>query len=95
MNIAFGAPMIAVDTHIFRVSNRIPLAPGKTPLEVERGLEKIIPARLQTACASLADPAWPVCLQGAPARMRTLPDRRSLPMAGQAGLIYLGRIARR
>lgn len=43
MNIAFGAPTIAVDTHIFRVSNRIPLAPGKTPLEVERGLEKIIP----------------------------------------------------
>jgi endonuclease-3 len=43
MNIAFGAPLIAVDTHIFRVSNRIPLARGKTPLEVERGLEKIIP----------------------------------------------------
>jgi endonuclease-3 len=43
LNIAFGAPMIAVDTHIFRVSNRIPLAVGKTPLEVERGLEKIIP----------------------------------------------------
>jgi endonuclease III len=43
MNIAFGAPVIAVDTHIFRVSNRIPLAAGKTPVEVERGLEKIIP----------------------------------------------------
>ncbi|MGH6796040.1 MAG: endonuclease III [Methylocella sp.] len=43
MNIAFGAPTIAVDTHIFRVSNRIPLAAGKAPLEVERGLEKIIP----------------------------------------------------
>jgi endonuclease III len=44
MNIAFGAPTIAVDTHIFRVSNRIPLAPGKTPLEVERGLEAVVPA---------------------------------------------------
>jgi endonuclease III len=44
MNTAFGAPAIAVDTHIFRVSNRIPLAAGKTPFEVERGLEKIIPA---------------------------------------------------
>jgi endonuclease-3 len=44
LNIAFGAPAIAVDTHIFRISNRIPLAVGKTPLEVERGLEKIIPA---------------------------------------------------
>ncbi|VTZ26751.1 Endonuclease III [Methylocella tundrae] len=43
LNIAFGAPTIAVDTHIFRVSNRIPLAPGKTPLDVERGLERIIP----------------------------------------------------
>jgi endonuclease-3 len=43
LNIAFGAPAIAVDTHIFRLSNRIPLAAGKTPLEVERGLEKIIP----------------------------------------------------
>jgi endonuclease III len=44
MNTAFGAPLIAVDRHIFRVSNRIPLAAGRTPLEVERGLEKIIPA---------------------------------------------------
>ncbi len=43
LNIAFGLPTIAVDTHIFRVSNRIPLAAGKTPLDVERGLEKIIP----------------------------------------------------
>jgi endonuclease-3 len=43
MNTAFGTPAIAVDTHIFRVSNRIPLAVGKTPIEVERGLEKIIP----------------------------------------------------
>jgi len=45
MNIAFGEPTIAVDTHIFRVSNRIPLAIGKTPLAVEQGLEKIIPAQ--------------------------------------------------
>ncbi|MET0606990.1 MAG: endonuclease III [Beijerinckiaceae bacterium] len=44
LNIAFHQPTIAVDTHLFRVSNRIPLAPGKNPLEVERGLEKIIPA---------------------------------------------------
>ncbi len=43
LNVAFGQPTIAVDTHIFRVSNRIPLAPGKTPREVEDGLEKIIP----------------------------------------------------
>lgn len=43
MNEAFGEPTIAVDTHIFRVSNRTRLAPGKTPLEVELKLEKIIP----------------------------------------------------
>lgn len=42
-NIAFGEPTIAVDTHLFRVSNRIPLARGKTPLEVELGLLKIMP----------------------------------------------------
>jgi endonuclease III len=42
-NIAFGEPTIAVDTHLFRVSNRIPLARGKTPLEVELGLLKITP----------------------------------------------------
>jgi len=43
MNVAFGHPTIAVDTHIFRVSNRTGLAPGKNPLEVELGLEKITP----------------------------------------------------
>lgn len=43
MNEAFGEPTIAVDTHIFRVSNRTGLAPGKNPLEVELALEKITP----------------------------------------------------
>lgn len=43
MNVAFGAPTIAVDTHIFRFGNRTGMAPGKNPLEVELGLEKIIP----------------------------------------------------
>ena len=42
-NVAFGQPTIAVDTHIFRVGNRTGLAPGKTPLDVEKGLEKITP----------------------------------------------------
>jgi endonuclease-3 len=44
LNIAFGEPTIAVDTHIFRLSNRTGLAPGKTPLEVERRLERVVPA---------------------------------------------------
>ena len=45
LNMAFGEPTMAVDTHVFRVGNRTGLAPGKTPLEVELGLEKIIPPR--------------------------------------------------
>ena len=44
MNVAFGAETIAVDTHIFRVGNRTGLAPGRTPLAVELGLEKVTPA---------------------------------------------------
>jgi len=43
LNIAFGEPTIAVDTHIFRISNRTGLAPGKTPLAVEKKLEKKTP----------------------------------------------------
>jgi len=47
LNVAFGAETIAVDTHVFRVSNRIPLAEGKNPAEVEAGLDRIIPARFK------------------------------------------------
>jgi endonuclease-3 len=43
LNTAFGEPTIAVDTHIFRISNRTRLAPGKTPLEVEKKLLKFTP----------------------------------------------------
>jgi endonuclease III len=44
LNIAFGEPTIAVDTHLFRVANRTRIAPGATPLEVEEGLLKVVPA---------------------------------------------------
>src|ERR1700712_3514367 len=44
LNMAFGERTMAVDTHVFRVANRTALAPGKTPLEVELGLERVIPA---------------------------------------------------
>jgi endonuclease-3 len=47
MNSAFGAPTIAVDTHLFRVSNRTGLAPGKVPLEVEMSLEKSVPTQFK------------------------------------------------
>jgi endonuclease-3 len=43
LNVAFGEPTIAVDTHIFRIGNRTGLAPGKTPLAVELKLEKRVP----------------------------------------------------
>lgn len=43
LNTAFGQPTIAVDTHIFRISNRIGIAPGKTVLEVEKKLLKYVP----------------------------------------------------
>jgi endonuclease-3 len=43
LNVAFGQPTIAVDTHIFRVSNRTRIAPGKDPLEVEQRLLKVVP----------------------------------------------------
>jgi endonuclease-3 len=44
LNTAFGHPTIAVDTHIFRVSNRTRIAPGKNPLEVEKRLLRLVPA---------------------------------------------------
>ena len=45
LNVAFGEPTCAVDTHIFRVSNRTGLAPGKTPFEVEMQLMKRVPVK--------------------------------------------------
>lgn len=47
LNTCFGHPTLAVDTHIFRVANRIGLAQGKTPLAVETQLEKVIPKAYQ------------------------------------------------
>jgi endonuclease III len=44
LNMAFGEHTMAVDTHVFRVGNRTGLAPGNTPLEVELGLERVIPS---------------------------------------------------
>jgi len=47
LNTAFGEPTIAVDTHIFRVANRTGLAKGKTPLEVEKRLVRLTPAKFR------------------------------------------------
>lgn len=45
LNTAFGQPTMAVDTHIFRVANRTGIAPGRTPLEVEEHLLRVVPRR--------------------------------------------------
>ena len=50
LNMAFGEPRIAVDTHIFRVSNRTGLAPGKNPLDVELNLERLVPDTYKLHC---------------------------------------------
>jgi endonuclease-3 len=50
LNTAFGEPEVAVDTHIFRVANRTGLAPGATPLAVERTLLKFVPAPFLRDC---------------------------------------------
>jgi endonuclease-3 len=47
LNVAFGEPTIAVDTHIFRVGNRTGLATGKTPAEVEQKLERVVPTEFK------------------------------------------------
>jgi endonuclease III len=47
LNVAFGEPTVAVDTHIFRVANRTNLAPGKNPREVEDRLEAVVPAKFK------------------------------------------------
>ena len=65
LNVAFGEPTMAVDTHIFRVGNRTGLAPGKTPLEVEMQAAETHSTGLPCGRAPLADPAGPLRLPGA------------------------------
>ena len=82
LNIAFGEPTMAVDTHIFRVGNRTGLAPGKTPLEVEEAAQGRA-GEIQAARPPLADPARALRLRGAPPAVREVPDRGPLQVAGQ------------
>ena len=89
LNVAFGEPTIAVDTHIFRVGNRTGIATGKTPFEVETKLEEVVPA-IQTPCASLADPARPLYLRRAQPVVRALRHCRFVQMAGQDNLDRAG-----
>ena len=83
LNVAFGEKTIAVDTHIFRVSNRTGLAPGKNPREVEDGLVKTRARRICAARPSLADPARPLHLRRAQAAVPDLYRARSLQLQQQ------------
>lgn len=53
LNVAHNAPLIAVDTHVFRVSNRLLFATGKTPLEVEEKLKKVVPEKYKPCAQHL------------------------------------------
>ena len=86
LNSAFGHPTIAVDTHVFRVANRTGLAPGKTPIEVERGLDAVVPEPVRAACPSLADPARPLRVHRAQTQVSRVRGARPVRLSGQDDL---------
>ncbi len=79
MNCAFGAETFAVDTHVFRVSNRTGLAPGKTVNAVERALEKRVPAPFRRHAHH-----WLILLGRYTCKART-PECGKCPVAGVCG----------
>jgi endonuclease-3 len=91
LNTAFGEPTIAVDTHIFRVANRLKLAVGKTPLVVETGLLKVVPPEFRQdahhwlilhgryVCKALKPECWRCTVAD------LCPYRPKTPAPGQAG----------
>ena len=83
LNTAFGEETFAVDTHVFRVCNRTGLAPGKTRRRGRGQAGEDRAAAVPPRRASLADPARPLHLQGAPARMLALPGDRPLPLQAE------------
>ena len=90
-NIAFGEPRIAVDTHIFRVANRIPLVATDNPLDTQEQLERIVPEEFRlNAHHWLILHGRYVCKARRPECWRCL-IRRSLPLrAEDAGAVQLG-----
>jgi endonuclease-3 len=102
LNVAFGEPTIAVDTHIFRVSNRTGLAPGKDVLAVEMKLEKVVPDayRLHAhhwlilhgryTCVA-RKPLCPTCVERDLCRFK---DKTTEPMAEKPRLVTAKRARR-
>jgi endonuclease III len=90
VNVAFGEPTIAVDTHIFRVSNRIPLAHGKTPDAVEAALTEIVPDEFRRHAHHwlilhgryVCKARRPECWRCAVADLCRYPDKTPAPAAG-------------
>ena len=87
LNVAFGEPTIAVDTHIFRVGNRTGLAPGKNPLEVEQKLEQVVPAQYKRHAHHWLILHGRYTCRRAQAAVREMHHRRSVPMAGEDGRV--------
>ena len=83
LNIAFRQPTIAVDTHLFRVANRTGLAPGDDAARGRAWSAQGGAGAISAPCAPLADPPRPLCLQGAQARMLSLPHRPMVPLRTQ------------
>ncbi len=83
LNIAFGEETFAVDTHVFRVGNRTGMAPGKTPARGRAQARRGRAAALPRPRPSLADPAWPLYLQGAAPAVRDMRDQRPVPLAAK------------
>ncbi len=86
LNMAFGEETFAVDTHVFRVGNRTGMAPGKDPARSRVEAREDRAAALPRPRPSLADPAWPLCLQGAATAVRDLRDQRPVPLAAEDDL---------
>jgi endonuclease-3 len=96
MNVAFGAETFAVDTHVFRVSNRIGVAPGKNPLEVELGLDRVTPAPFRRdahhllilhgryVCKARLPECWRCVISDICRYQPKTPPPGSLPKAGKA-----------
>ncbi len=84
LNTAFRQPVMAVDTHIFRVANRTKLAPGKKRPRSGRQTDEVHPERIPARRAPLADSARPLHLQSTKTAMQQMPDLRFMRIRRQS-----------